>query len=241
MRIALVLGCLLVASTVVAKDLVVRQRSSSGSGGSAPNEETVYLAGDKIATDGRVVRTIVDLDKQTITSIDKGKRTYSVMTFADLSAQMAALKKSLEKLPPETRKQMSALFEDGEPVTVTPTGKTDQIAGYSANEYTLAGGIYSGSVWTTDAIPTPPEFQKWKSIEQSRGGAARRLGEAMSQIKGFPLRTRIETKAGPQPVVLSNEVLDVKEATPPAEMLAVPAGFAKQTVGAPPPADAPAK
>jgi len=234
MRTLLVLGLLVLASTVGAKDLVVRQRSTGGFGGPGPSEETVYLAGDKIATDSRTARTIVDLDQRTITSADKAKKTYTVITFDELTAQMDVLKKSLDTLPPEARKQMGALFDEGEPVAVKQTGKTAEIAGYTANEYALSGGPYSGSVWTTDAIPTPATFQKWKGIEQSRGGAARRLGDAMAQIKGFPLRTRIETRTGGQTMVLSNEVLEVKEAGAPPEMLAPPAGFTKQAMAAPP-------
>ena len=234
----LVLSCLLVASTVGATDLIVRQRASAGAG-ATPREETVYLAGDKIATDAPNARTIVDLAAKTITSIDLAKRTYTVLTFDDLTAQMDAIKKSIDSLPPEARKQLGALFSDGEAVTVRATGKTEQIAGYAANEYALAGGAYSGAVWSTDAIPTPTEFQKWKGLEQSNGGAGRRLGEAMAQIKGFPLRTRIEIKTGGPSIVISNEVIDVKEGPPPNGMLHVPAGFTKQAASTVPPGGAP--
>ena len=232
MRTLLLVGSVLLAATVGATDLVVHQRLSNGLPGSGASTETVYLAGDKMVTDAGTTRTIVDLAKQTITSIDVTKRTYTVVTFDDLTAQMDALKKSLESLPPEARRQMGALFDEGGPVTVTPSGKTERIAGYDAKEYVLKGGQYSGSVWATDAIATPAAFAKWKRIEQSRGGAGRQLGEAMSRITGFPLRTRIEAKAGPRSMVLSNEVLDVKEGAPPAEMLVVPAGFTKQAFGA---------
>ena len=231
-----VLSCLLVASTVGAADLVVRQRSSTGSD-AAPKEETVYLAGNKIATDTPTARTLVDLDAKTITSIDLGKRTYTVVTFDQLTAQMDALKKSIEMLPPDARKQMGVLFGDSAPVTVKATGKTAQIAGYTAAEYALSGGPYSGAVWSTDAIPTPTAFQTWKGIEHSNGGSARQLGEAISQIKGFPLRTHIEVKTGGRAIVLSNDVIDVKEATPPREMLRVPTGFTQQAL--PPAGSAP--
>jgi len=238
MRIVLVVTCLLLVSSADAKDLVVRQRSSTGFTGAAPTEETVYLTDDKIVTDAPALRTIIDLGQKTITSADKAKKTYTVLTFEDLRAQMDALRKSLDSLPPDARKQMSALFDDSEPVTIKATGKTETIAGYPAKEHALSGGPYSGSVWTTTAVATPPAFNKWKSIEQTRGGAAKRLGEAMEKLEGFPLRTRIDMKAGPQPVTLSNEVLEVKDGSPPSDVLTVPSGFSKQvgrgTVGAPP-------
>jgi hypothetical protein len=51
----------------------------------------------------------------------------------------------------------------------------------------------------------------------------------MASLKGFPLRTHIEMTAGPAPVTLSNEVLEVKEASVPADAMKVPAGYTKQT------------
>ena len=102
------------------------------------------------------------------------------------------------------------------------------------------GGPYSGYVWTTDEIETPAAFTKWKSLEGMRGGAARRLGEAMEKLKGFPVRTKIDMKTGGQPISLTNEVLEVNEGTPPKDVLTVPPGYAKSAPrgmpGPPPPA-----
>lgn len=229
MRTRLVVACLLVASLADAKDLIIRQRSSGGVGGPAASEETVYLAGDKIVTESPQMRTIVDLDAKTITSADKGKKTYSVLTFDELREQVELIRKNLESLPPEARRQMSALFDDSEPVTVKATGNTGTIAGFPAKEHTVKGGPYSGVVWTSDAIETPPAFAKWKNIEQARGGAARRLGEAMEKLDGFPLRTRIDLTTGPQTITLSNEVLEVKDGSPPKDLLSVPPGYTKQS------------
>jgi hypothetical protein len=233
MRVAL-LACVLVASTAGAADLIVRQRSSTGLS-TAPTEETVYLMTDSIVTDSRAMRTIVDLDKRTITSADKGKRTYTVLTFDELTMQMEALRKALTNLPPEARKQMGSLLDDSTPVTLEPTGKTDTIAGHLAKEHALRGGPYSGSIWTTDDIATPPAFQKWKGIEKARGGAARQLSEAIEKLKGFPLRTRVEAKTAGQNVVLSNDVIEVREGSAPADVRGVPAGFTKQATPPAPP------
>jgi len=233
MRIAFALVGLLVATPVLAKDLIVRQRSATGLAGTTPREETVYLAGTKVVTDSPAMRTIVDLDARTITAIDKTKRIYTVTTFDELKAQMEAVRAAMERMPPEARARMGWLLDEGPPVTLKPTGKTDTIAGYPAKEYAIAGGPYGGAVWTTDAIPTPPEFQRWKTIEQSSGvaqGPGRRLGEAMSTLSGFPLRSRIEAKTGPQSqsFVVSTEVLEVKDGSAPKEMVEVPSGFTRR-------------
>ena len=87
---------------------------------------------------------------------------------------------------------------------------------------------------------TPAAFTKWKGLEGMRGGAAKRLGEAMEKLKGFPLRTKIDMKTGATPISMSNEVIDVREGTPPKDALAVPPGYAKTMPrgmpGPPPPA-----
>jgi len=239
MRIGLVLSCLLLAAAVEAKDLVVKQRASSGFGGGQTNDETVYVTSDKIVTDSPAQRTIVDLDAKNITSIDKAQKTYTVITIDELHQQMEMLKASLDSMPPDARKQMAALFDDSQAVVIKETGKTETIAGHSAKEHTLSGGPYSGFVWTTDEIETPPAFTKAKALEGMRGGAAKRLGEAMQNLKGFPLRTKIDMKTGANPITMSNEVLDVREAAVPKDVLAVPSGYAKAASrgmpGPPPP------
>jgi len=235
MRFALALALFLAAGIASGADLIVRQRSVTGVTGGTAREETVYLGAHTVVTDSDAMRTIVDLEARTITAADKARRTYNVLTFDELNAQMAALRKQIDQLPPEARKAMAPLLEDGPPVAVTPTKKTETIAEHRASEYALKGGPYTGSVWATDEIPTPPAFLKWKEIEHSGQGpgTGKQLGAAMEKIPGFPLRTRIETKTGSGTVVLSNEVLSIRDGKAPAEVLAVPAGFTKQTPGAP--------
>lgn len=227
MRAAIALACVLVASTAGAADLIVRQRTSTGLT-TTPNEETVYLMPSSIVTDSHAMRMIVDLDKGTITSADKAQRTYTVTTFDQLQAQLAVIRKAIEAMPPDARERMAPLLDET-PVTLEATGKTDTIAGYVAKEHVLRGGPYSGSIWTTDAIATPPAFQKWKAMEKSYGGAARQLGEAIEKLRGFPLRSRIETKTAGQTVVLGNDVVEVREGSTPEDVRKVPPGFTKQT------------
>jgi hypothetical protein len=237
MRLILVLAALIVAASAGANELVIHQRSATGPAGSAPRDETVYLAGSKVVSDSAAMRTIVDLDAKTITAVDKTKRTYSVSTFDDVQKQMETLRQELDRLPPEAKKMMGGLFDDGPPLTVTPTGKTSSIAGHKASEYTLSGGPYSGSVWATDEIPSPPEFQRWRTLQANGGmrGPSKQLGDALQKINGFPLRTDIQAKSPNGTFVVSNEVVDVKEGTPPADALTVPAGYKRLDTTSMPP------
>jgi hypothetical protein len=232
MRLALACGCLALASTVAAKDLIVRERSSMFSG-QLPDEHTVYIAGSTIVTDSRTTRTIVDLERKTITTVEPATRSYTVITFDDLRAQMDALRQALETTRPDARVTLSGLFDDGGPVTLESTGRTDTIATYPAREYSLRGGPYSGFVWATEAIEKPAAFEKWKDLDRSRGGAARRLAEAMVKVDGFPLRARIEASGGEQAIVITNEAFEVREGSPPRALLDVPPGFTPSASAAP--------
>jgi hypothetical protein len=49
-----------------------------------------YIKGQKIVSDGPTSVTIMDLDAQTMTTTNKTQKTYTVMSFADLSAKMPA-------------------------------------------------------------------------------------------------------------------------------------------------------
>ncbi len=238
MRIGVALGFLVLASTVGAKDLVIRERASTFEG-QMPEESTAYLTDGVVVTESGGVRTIVDFERKTVTAVRPGARTYTVQTFDEIRGQMDALRTLVEKLPAESRARLDAIFDDGGAVTVEPTGKTERIARLAAKEYAVHDGPYAGAVWTTDAIAAPAVFRKWKDLDRSRGGAARRLADAIEKVGGFPVRTRIAAKSGDQAIALASEVLDVHEGSPPPGLLEVPRGFTKETPGGVPPSGTP--
>ncbi len=97
-----------------------------------PQHTTVAVKGDRMAHLSQYHAQIIDLSKETITSIDFQKKTYSVMTFAQM-------KQMLDNLSERMHQQKS---EQGAPdvkfkVSVNPTGQTKQIAGYDAKETIL--------------------------------------------------------------------------------------------------------
>src|SRR5439155_25518429 len=49
-----------------------------------PIQNTVSIKGDRMARRGAMRAEIIDLDAETITSIDLQKKTYTVMTFAQM-------------------------------------------------------------------------------------------------------------------------------------------------------------
>jgi hypothetical protein len=213
------------------KDLTIRERTTGDSMSGVAHEETQYWTRTKRVTDGAHARTIVDLEAKTVTMANKDKQTYFVRTFEEMRGHAEGLKKRLEALPPQARQLMGNMMGSAEPVTLKPTGKTEQIAGYKAREYAIEGsGSVSGSVWATDAIQPPTGAGDWEQLTAMLGAPdspTRRLTEALSQLKGVPLRRVVTTTLGAQPMTITTAVLQVSTEAPPADVLKVPDGFKK--------------
>lgn len=213
-----------VASVAAAtSDLIIRERITGGPG--AAHEEMVYISGTKRVTDNPQMRTIVDAGAKTLTIVDKQKQTYSVRTFDEILQQVEAMKKHLEGLPPEMKKMMPA----NAPVTVRPTGKTEKIAGYVAREYELEGGPMKGTIWAAESLDVAGA-EAWKKLAGSIGGPHQpgaQVAEAMSKIKGLPLRTSMTMAMGPSKTTFVTEALEIKEESPPPDVLTVPQGCKK--------------
>jgi hypothetical protein len=95
-----------------------------------PIRSTVLLKGNRMATLSAQSGHIIDLDKETITEIDFQKRTYSVITFAQMAEalkQMEAQLKSAKGEQPEMNVKAS----------IKETGQTKQFSGMNARELVM--------------------------------------------------------------------------------------------------------
>jgi hypothetical protein len=223
---ATALLCLLAPSATAgpfAKDLMLRQRTVARTGAAA-QEQTQYFSGSKMVTDDRHRRSIVDLTAGTLTMLDKTKKTWMVMKFADLKRESERTAKRLTELPPETRKMLGL----DAAVSLSPTGRSEEIAGHPAKEYAVRGGPTTGSVWVTDDIALPVEARDWGKLTASLGGPSQpggRLAAEMAKLEGLPVRTSLTITVGQQKTEITTEVVEVKEMAPPPELLAVPADY----------------
>lgn len=222
---------LLVALPAAAEDLVIKQRTTMGSGGDTrTTEETQYVTDELVVVESPESRTLVDLQGESMTIADKEKKTFFDITFIELQKQGEAVQKKMAELPPEARKQMEGMFGKGEPVVVTATGKTEKIAGFTAKEYTLKGGPFDGTVWATEDMPVPVAMTKWRELSSKSAahkGPAEQLTKALASVQGVPLRTTLTTKMGGGTLTNATEVLEVTRASPPADVQKVPDGFTK--------------
>lgn len=232
--LAVVLGlgfALGTALPAAAEDLVIKQRTTMGSGGEQrTREETQYVTDELVVVESADSRTLVDLTGEKMTIADKDKKTYFEITFVELQKQGEAVQKKMAELPPEARKQMEGMFGKSDPVVVTPTGKTEKIAGYDAKEYALKGGPFTGTVWATEDIPVPVAMTKWRELSSKSAahqGPAEQLTKALAEIKGVPLRTTLTTRMGGGELVNATDVLEITKGSAPADLKKIPDGFSK--------------
>src|SRR5215469_17839265 len=92
-----------------------------------PIVSTVAVKGNKMAHRGDLHSSIVDLDAQTITSIDMQKKTYTVMTFEQMRQMMEQMAHKMHQQDPNNP-QMQVK------VSVEATGKTRPVNGVDAKE-----------------------------------------------------------------------------------------------------------
>ena len=90
-----------------------------------PIQGSVAVKGNKMVHSSKDHAEVIDLDSETITAIDFSKKTYSVMTFAEMTQMM---EKTMQQM--KDKKNGDADFK----VSLKSTGNTKQVAGYDAKE-----------------------------------------------------------------------------------------------------------
>jgi GLPGLI family protein len=187
--------------------------------------------------------TIFRLDKEMIYQVDKQKKEYSEMTFAEFEAfakktssemdtKMSAMKKQLEGMPPEQRKMMEKMMggagigaKTDAQIDVMKTTEKKTINGYSCIKYAMQeNGKEIGSVWTTTAVPDFNTMQK-DIIEFAKRMAAQmpmkgaQIAAAMMKIGGFAIQTTI--------FGVTTMVTKLEKKSIPASEFEIPAGYKK--------------
>ncbi len=234
--LTVVASALLAPTTSTAKDLIVHQQTSiSGRGADSSEEGTQYWSAHKVVVDNAKMRVITDLAAKTVTMADKEAKTYHTRTFEEVRQQVdavqAAIEKQMEQMPPEARaflKKMGNPLEANANIKLKLTGKSEKIAGFEAKEYTVEGGPMRGAVWASDALPlplSPEDAEVFRNAMGGMGGKGLDLAKAMARVNGLPLRTTMTVDMGQQAMTTTTVVTDVREAVPPPEAMAVPAGF----------------
>jgi Domain of unknown function (DUF4412) len=219
------------AASAADKGLMVRERTNSNG---KVMEVTTYYTADKTVIDAPRQRTIVDLSAKTMTMIDKAARSYTVTTFDAMRRQGDVMRQQLAAQPEDQRKKVLGPAVEAAEVKTQATGKSDTILGHPAKEYEVQAGPVSGLVWMAAGVAVPAAKQAWDKQQAAMRPFSRamdRYTDAVAALGGFPVRTATTMKVeGTPDRVSEKEVLEIKEAAPPPDMLAVPEGFNKVTL-----------
>jgi hypothetical protein len=220
---ALVLGlAALAAACGGSRDLAVRQRVTDSRAPATPTEEIQYLTTSGRITDDPHARTIVDLRENTLTTIDKDKKTYSIVTFDDLRRESAAQERRLRDAPAEVTQILDP------PMQLVPTGKRQSILGHDTAEYTFSAGEMKGSVWVTNELRVPTDTVGWQRFVNAMHGlhgSTGKVAEGIAALGGLPLRATSTVTVGEDTATMTTEVLDVQRLSPPSELRIIPQGF----------------
>ncbi len=145
-------------------------------GSREPTVSTHLIKGNRMATVTKDRTTILDLDKESITTIDHGKKTYSVMTFAEMKQMMEDAQKKMQEL--KSQKQLPDNVNMTYKVSSKATGQTKTIQGLTAKEIVTtitselqgadqtAGQSAGMTIVTTAWLATVPGYEEVKAFYQ---------------------------------------------------------------------------
>lgn len=144
-----------------------------------PIVSTVLIKGNRMATLGKDNSTIIDLDKETITEINLSKKTYSVLTFAQMRqamdeamARAQAEQRKRKAEPQGSQPNVDAKFK----VSAKATGKTKSVQGLNARQMVITMDLEatdkdtgnSGSMTVIDDawMANVPGYEQVKAFHQ---------------------------------------------------------------------------
>jgi hypothetical protein len=102
-----------------------------------PIQSTVAVKGNRMATVSKERASIIDLDAETITEISFAKKTYTVMTFAEMKQMMEQMAQRAKDAPKQQSEQQPSNVETDFKLEVKETGEAKEIAGLQTKEVIL--------------------------------------------------------------------------------------------------------
>lgn len=171
-----------------------------------PIKNTVIVKGNRMVTLSGDSAHITDLDKETITDVDFKKKTYSVITFAEMAE---AMKQAAAKMQGATAQAQAQTAGQPQPdvdfkIDVKDTGQTRVINGLNAKQVILtfemegtdpktgqkASTVVSADTWSAANIPGYDEVknfymrmsQKMAFTPSSLGMVQPQLASGMAQV-----------------------------------------------------------
>lgn len=105
-----------------------------------PIQSTVAVKGNRLFHGSPDSGQVIDLDAETITQIDYSRKTYSVMTFAEMAQAMKAGMEKMSQARQEAAAQPSGDASNAQieyKISVKETGQTKEINGFSTKQVVI--------------------------------------------------------------------------------------------------------
>jgi hypothetical protein len=117
-------------------------------GAREPIVSTHIVKGNRMATITKDRTSIIDLDKETITTLDSAKKTYSVMTLAEMKQAMEdAMKRMQSRQKNGKGEDVQAQYK----ISAKATGQSKTVQGLSAREMLITMAMEGTNTTTGDA------------------------------------------------------------------------------------------
>jgi len=211
----------------------------AGGAASKPQSSAIYVKGNRMARLGAEHGQITDLDKETITNLNFTRKTYSVMTFAQMKAMMAQVSERAGK-------------DEAGAVNVSSheTGKTRVIGNVTAKEVVMtvkvSGSQIDSDVWLAPMVSGYDEVRQFQQRMAQKMGSAGAPGmqrtmaeaaKALTKANGVPVLQTSSIRGGmpagspgsDKPMIETSEELSgFSSASVDASRFEVPAGFQKE-------------
>lgn len=177
----------------------------------APTSTLTMVHGNQKAVISKDSTEIIDLDKETITRTDNLKKTYSVITFAQMREMMRNMPKAMQdaqaKLKQAQAQQPATDLKTTFDVSVKNTGVSKEVNGLTAQEQLItmttkvtdpnapAGGPSSITyIVTTDVwiAPDPPQVKEIEEFDMRMG---KKIAEGLD-VKALAEQFQSNTNAG---------------------------------------------
>lgn len=176
---------LLAVGSVAAEEITVV--STLESSAVKASTSTTYMGKNKLRTVEGDTETIVDYETGEIAFLDTKKKTYWVTTPAELEEQFAELNQLLQDMP-----MVDRIFGKASEVEVTELGTSQQVAGYSCDDYRVAmGDAYVFEICAASELEVPMDVNAARRLMfANMGPMAGRIGklfDELSKIEGLPL------------------------------------------------------
>jgi hypothetical protein len=223
--LALQLAPVLLAAAALAGAEEITVVSTFKSSMAQGSTSTTYMGKDKLRTVEGDSDTIVDYQTGELTFIDTKKKSYWVTTPQQLEAKFTELNELLKNMP-----MVDQIFGKASEVEVKNLGTTQQVAGYTCDDYRIAmGDAYVFQLCAASDLKVPTDVHAARRVMfANMGPMAGRIGklfDEMSKIEGLPLVSSFSMTMMGRTMSTETRATEVKLGPIPDSTFAIPAGF----------------